>query len=224
LVLVGLYIRLQLVETPAFKRSLELGERVRVPFLVVFTRYPRELLLGVLGTTTTFLIFYLMTVFALSWATSALKIPRVEYLIVQMIGVLFFGLTIPIAAVAADRIGGRMMLIIATLAIIVFGFLFAPLFGEHDTAKVYAFVILGFSLVGFTYGPLGSALASLFPTAVRYTGTSLAFNFAGILGASLAPLIATHLSSTYGLKFVGFYLSATGLLSLAALLLIKERT
>jgi metabolite-proton symporter len=224
LVLVGLYIRLQLVETPAFKRSIEQGERVRVPFLAVITQHPRELLLGTLGATTTFVVFYLMTVFALSWATTALKFPRVDYLIVQMIGVLFFGLTIPISAVIADRIGGRMMLIIATLAIMLFGFLFAPLFGEHDIVKVCVFVALGFSLTGFTYGPLGSALASLFPTPVRYTGTSLTFNFAGILGASLAPLIATHLSSTYGLSFVGYYLSAAGLVTLIALLLIKETT
>jgi metabolite-proton symporter len=223
LVLVGLYIRLQLVETPAFTRSLERGERVRVPFLVVVTKYPRELILGVLGTTTTFLVFYLMTVFALSWATTALKFPRGDYLILQMAGVAFFGLTIPIAAIIADRIGGRAMLIIATLAIMAFGFAFAPLFGAHDTVKVFIFLALGFSLTGFTYGPLGSALASLFPTAVRYTGTSLTFNFAGILGASLAPLIATHLSSTYGLEFVGYYLSAAGLVSLIALLLIKER-
>jgi metabolite-proton symporter len=223
LVLVGLYIRLQLVETPAFRRSLERGERVRVPFLVVVTKYPRELILGVLGTTTTFLVFYLMTVFALSWATTALKFPRGDYLILQMAGVAFFGLTIPIAAIIADRIGGRAMLIIATLAIMAFGFAFAPLFGAHDTVKVFIFLALGFSLTGFTYGPLGSALASLFPTAVRYTGTSLTFNFAGILGASLAPLIATHLSSTYGLEFVGYYLSAAGLVSLIALLLIKER-
>ncbi|MEA3134654.1 MAG: hypothetical protein QOG17_2500 [Gammaproteobacteria bacterium] len=223
LVLVGLYIRLQLVETPAFTRSLERGERVRVPFLVVVTKYPRELILGVLGTTTTFLVFYLMTVFALSWATTALKFPRGDYLILQMAGVAFFGLTIPIAAIIADRIGGRAMLIIATLAIMAFGFAFAPLFGAHDTVKVFFFLALGFSLTGFTYGPLGSALASLFPTAVRYTGTSLTFNFAGILGASLAPLIATHLSSTYGLEFVGYYLSAAGLVSLIALLLIKER-
>ncbi len=224
LVLVGLYIRPQLVETPAFKRSIEQGERVRVPFLAVITQHPRELLLGTLGATTTFVVFYLMTVFALSWATTALKFPRVEYLIVQMIGVLFFGLTIPISAVIADRIGGRMMLIIATLAIMLFGFLFAPLFGEHDIVKVCVFVALGFSLTGFTYGPLGSALASLFPTPVRYTGTSLTFNFAGILGASLAPLIATHLSATYGLSFVGYYLSAAGLVTLIALLLIKETT
>jgi metabolite-proton symporter len=223
LVLVGLYIRLQLVETPAFRRSLEQGERVRVPFLAVVGRHPRALILGTLGATTTFLIFYLMTVFALSWATTALKFPRAEYLIMQMLGVLFFGLTIPISAALADRIGGRTMLIIATLAIMAFGFLFVPLFGAHDTSKVFIFLALGFSVTGLTYGPLGSALAALFPTPVRYTGTSLTFNFAGILGASLAPLIATKLSSAYGLQFVGYYLSAVGAVTLAALLLIKEK-
>jgi metabolite-proton symporter len=223
LVLVGLYIRLQLAETPAFRRSIERGERVRVPFLVVFAKYPRELILGTLGTTTTFTVFYLMTAFALNWATTALKFPRVDYLILQLVGVLFFGLTIPVSTIIADRIGNRTMLIIATLAIMAFGFTFAPLFGARDTVKVIVFLILGFSLVGFTYGPIGGALASLFPTAVRYTGTSLAFNFAGILGASLAPPIATYLSLTYGLSSVGYYLSGAGLVTLVALLLIEEK-
>ncbi len=224
LVLVGLYVRLQLVETPAFRRSVEQGERVRVPFLVVFAKYPRELLLGTLGTTTTFLVFYLMTIFALNWATTALEFPRSEYLILQLIGVLFFGLTIPISAILADRIGGRRMLIIATLAIIAFGFTFAPLFGTHDTARVFIFLALGFSLTGFTYGPIGSALASLFPTAVRYTGTSLTFNLAGIVGASAAPYVATRLASNFGVSYVGFYLSAAGLLSLVSLMLMGEST
>jgi metabolite-proton symporter len=219
LVLVGLYVRLQLVETPAFKRSLEQGERVRVPFLAVITRHPRELILGTLGTTTTFVVFYLMTVFALNWATTSLHYSRSEYLIMQMIGVLFFGAFIPVSALLADRIGGRMMLIIATVCIMIFGFSFAPLFGAHDTVKVFAFVALGFTVTGLTYGPLGSALASLFPTAVRYTGTSLTFNFAGILGASLAPYIATELAHApgYGLRYVGYYLSAAGLVTLLAL-------
>ncbi len=223
LVLVGLYIRLQLVETPAF-RSLAQDERVRLPFATVFTRHARALLLGTLGATTTFVVFYLMTVFALNWATTALKFARGEYLVMQMIGVLFFGLTIPLAALVADRIGARRMLIIATLGIVAFGFLFAPLFGAHDTARVYLFLLLGFSLTGFTYGPLGAALASLFPTVVRYTGTSLTFNFAGILGASLAPYIATELALHHGLRYVGYYLSAAGLCSLGALLALKDES
>jgi MFS family permease len=219
--LLGLYIRLQLVETPAFRRSLEQGERVRVPFITVFRKYPRELLLGILGATTTFLIFYLMTVFSLSWATTALKFPRGEYLILQMLGVLFFGLFIPVSALIADRIGGLRMLIIATLGLMLFGFCFEPLLSVRDTTKVFGFLALGFSLTGLTYGPLGSALAALFPTAVRYTGTSLAFNFAGIVGASLAPLIATHLSTVYGLAYVGYYLSAVSVVTLVALFLLK---
>jgi len=218
LVLVGLYVRLQLVETPEFERSIARGERVRVPFLSVWSHHAREVILGTLGTVTTFLVFYLMTVFALNWATTRLGFARRDYLILQMIGVACFGLTIPIAAAIADRIGGRAMLIIATVAITAFGFTFAPLFGTHSTARVCAFLALGFSLTGFTYGPLASALASLFPTAVRYTGTSLTFNFAGILGASLAPYIASRLALDHGVAYVGLYLSGAGLLTLAALL------
>ena len=220
LVVVGLYVRLQLVETPEFRRSVARGEQVRVPIATVFSQYPRELVFGTLGTVSTFLIFYLMTVFALNWATTALKFARSDYLILQLFGVLFFGLTIPISAAIADRIGGRKMLIIATLAIIAFGFTFAPLFGAHSTAAVCGFLALGFSLTGFTYGPLASVLAALFPTSVRYTGSSLAFNFAGILGASLAPTIASLLAKQYGVGSVGFYLSAAGVVSLIALVLI----
>jgi len=222
LVLVGLYIRLQLVETPAFKRSLALGERVRVPILVIFTQYFSRVVVGTLGAACTFVVFYLMTVFALGWATRSLGFGRQQFLILQMIGVLFFGLTIPVAGLIADRIGGRAMLIIATVLIIAFGFLFQPLFSSHDAAGVLAFLVLGFALTGLTYGPLGSALAALFPTAVRYTGTSLAFNFAGIVGASLAPSIATSLATRHGVAYVGYYLSSAGLVSLAALLFIKE--
>jgi metabolite-proton symporter len=221
LVLVGLYVRLQLVETPAFRRSIEQGERVRVPVMVVFAKFPGTLVLGTLATISTFVVFYLLTVFALGWATGALGFGRQQFLILQMTAVLFFGLTIPISAVIADRIGERTMLSIATVLIIAFGFAFRPLFSGHDTMNVFAFMALGFGLTGLTYGPLGSALASLFPTAVRYTGTSISFNLAGILGASLAPSIASSLASHYGVAYVGYYLSAAGLISLIALLSIK---
>ena len=222
LVLVGLYVRLQLVETPAFQRSIDHGERVRVPIMVVIARYPRELILGIFSTVTTFLVFYLVSVFALGWATSALGFARQPFLLLQMTGVLFFGAAIPVSAVIADRITQRMMLIIATIAIIAFGFTFEPLFGAHNSARVFVFLALGFTLIGLTYGPLGSALATLFPTAVRYTGTSLAFNISGILGASPAAPIATLLASHYGVAYVGYYLSAAGVITLAALLLIKD--
>jgi MFS family permease len=81
---------------------------------------------------------------------------------------------------------------------------------------------LGLALMGLTYGPLGTVLSELFPTAVRYTGSSLSFNFAGILGASLAPYIATWLAKNYGLQYVGYYLSTSAVLTLIGLLLIRE--
>ena len=222
LVILGLYVRLQLVETPAFKRALAQGERVRVPFLVVFSKYPGALFLGTLGATTTFVVFYLMTVWALGWATGTLHFARRDFLVLQMIGVLFFGLTIPFAALLADRITERMMMIIATVLIIGFGFAFAPLMSVRDSGHVLCFLALGFGLSGLTYGPIGAALARLFPTPVRYTGTSLTFNLAGILGASLAPSIATFLAKHYGIAYVGYYLSAAGVISLLALLFIKS--
>jgi MFS family permease len=188
---------------------------------VVLVKYPWQLVLGTLGATCTFVVFYLMTVFALGWATRSLGFDRQQFLILQMLGVLFFGLTIPLSAIIADRIGQRSMLMIAQVLMIAFGFAFEPLFGAHLTLKVFVFLALGFALSGLTYGPLGSALATLFPTAVRYTGTSLSFNLSGILGASLAPSIATSLALHYGVAYVGYYLSGAGFISLAALFLIK---
>jgi metabolite-proton symporter len=222
LVAVGLYIRLQLTETPAFKRALEQGERVRVPMFSVIVKHPLELLLGTLGATTTFVVFYLANVFALGWATSSLGFGRRPFLVMQLIAVVFFGAVIPFTGMAADRIGGRNMMIVATVVIIAFGFAFQPLFGSHDTAKVLTFLILGFGLSGLSYGPLGSALATMFPTAVRYTGTSLTFNIAGILGASLAAPLATWLATHYGLAYVGYYLSVAGVITLIALLFLTS--
>ena len=82
---------------------------------------------------------------------------------------------------------------------------------------------IGLALMGLTYGPLGTVLSELFPTPVRYTGSSLTFNFAGIFGASLAPYIATWLAKTYGLQYVGYYLSAAAALTMIGLLLARAR-
>ncbi len=220
LVLVGLYIRLQLVETPQFKLALSQGERVRVPLFTVVARHGRTLVFATLAATATFVVFYLMTVFSLSWATVKLGFSREQFLLLLMIGVLFFGATIPVSALLADRIGARTMLIIASVGLFALGFTFKPLFGAGTVASVLAFLVIGLSMTGLTYGPLGSGLAALFPTPVRYTGTSLSFNSAGIVGASLAPYIATSLATNYGLAFVGYYLSIAAVVSLLALLAI----
>ncbi|WGG51273.1 MFS transporter [Rugamonas sp. DEMB1] len=217
LVLVGLYVRLKITETPAFQQVLDKNERVKIPVVAVFRDHGRVLVLGTLIAMATFVLFYLMTVFALSWGTTALGFSRKDFLILQLFSVLFFGLTIPLAAVLADRHGRRQTLIAVSAAIALFGLVLAPMFGSGSAWEVTLFMSLGLGLMGMTYGPLGTMLSELFPAEVRYTGASLTFNLAGILGASLAPYIATWLATNHGLQYVGYYLTAAALLSLAAL-------
>ncbi|MEO8075092.1 MAG: MFS transporter [Acidobacteriota bacterium] len=221
LVIVGLYVRLTITETPVFSDALKRSERVKLPMLVVVRDYPKTLVFGTMIALATFVLFYLMTVFALAWGTTALGYSRQQFLLIQLFGIVFFALTIPFSAVFADRHGRRATLLWVTLAIAVFGFALAPLF-LSGTVGVTVAVALGMSLMGLTYGPLGTALSELFPTAVRYTGSSLTFNLAGVFGASLAPYVATWLAKTYGLPFVGYYLTLAALVTLVGLLATRE--
>jgi metabolite-proton symporter len=220
LVLVGLYVRLTITETPVFRDALNRKERVRVPMLVVFREYPRALVMGTMASLATFVLFYLMTVFALSWGTTALGYSRDKFLVMQLFGILIFALTIPVGAVMAER-GRRRTLIWVTVAIGAFGLVMAPMF-VAGTSWAVIMMALGLALMGLTYGPLGTVLSEIFPTTVRYTGSSLAFNFAGIFGASLAPYIATWLAKNYGLQYVGYYLCAAAILTLLGLLGTRE--
>jgi MFS family permease len=216
-----LYVRLKIAETPAFEQAIARKERVAVPFFTVCRHHLRSLVLGTVIAVATYVLFYLLTVFCLSWGTSKLGYTRERFLLIQMIGVLFFALAIPYSALMADRHGRRPTLMIITLGIILFGVALAPLFSAGMWG-VLAANIVGFALMGLTYGPLGTLLSELFPTAVRYTGSSLTFNLAGIFGASLAPYIATGLATRFGLAAVGYYLAAAGLLTLLALWISRE--
>ena len=222
LVIVGMYVRLKLTETPDFARVLAKNERVKIPVVAVLRDHTRALVLGTLIALATFVLFYLMTVFTLSWGTSKLGFSRKEFLELQLFAVLFFGLTIPFSAVLADKKGRRETMIWVSGAIAIFGLVLAPLFGSGSTVQVALFLALGLGLMGMTYGPLGTLLSELFPAEVRYTGASLTFNLAGILGASLAPYAATWLATNYGLPYVGYYLSVATVISLVALLLTKR--
>lgn len=222
LVFVGLYVRLRISETPAFQQAMERNERVQVPLATIFKQHLWLLLLGTFGALATFVLFYLMTVFALSWGINALGFTRQEFLPFQIIGVVFFGITIPISAWLADRVGRWTVLLWATAAIAGFGLLFEPLFSTGSASSAIVFMILGLALMGFTYGPLGTALSEPFPVGVRYTGASLAFNLAGIFGASLAPYVATTLATAYGIHAVGLYLFAAAALTFLALLGLKR--
>jgi len=222
LVMVGLWVRLSIAETPAFQRALEREERVRVPMWTVLTKHPRALVAGTFAAMATFVLFYLMTVFALSWGTTHLGFGREQFLLLQMVAVLFFAATIPFSAWFADRFGRRVAMLAASVGVLLFGIFFGPLFELGSAWGVLLFLVVGLGVMGLTYGPCGTILAEMFPTPVRYTGASLAFNLAGIIGASPAPYIATKLANRYGLQAVGWYLAGAAVLTLLALLLVPR--
>ncbi len=223
LVVVGFYIRLKITETPAFLASLETKKEVRIPLVVLLKEYRNPLIFGTLAAVTTFVTFYLMSVFTLSWATTDLGYTRRDFLVMQLFSVLFFGISIPISAILADKLDRRKVLILVTVAIAIFGLFFSALLGSGNTTLITVFLCLGMTLMGLTYGPLGTFLSELFPTEVRYSGSSLTFNFAGIIGAAFAPMIAIWIAKNYGLTYVGFYLSAAAVLTFLSLLVISKK-
>ena len=220
LVLLGLYVRLTITETPVFAAALARKEPVKMPIFSVVKNYFGPLVAGVLTCLATFVLFYLMIVFTINWGTTHLGYSKNSFLQMQLVGVIFFALTIPAAAVLAER-GRKPVMLVITAAIGIFGLFLAPMF-QAGHAGALAMLIVGLSLMGLTYGPLGTVLSELFPTPVRYTGSSLAFSLAGIVGASLAPYIALKLATKYGLQYVGYYLTASALLTIVGLLFIRE--
>ena len=203
-----------------FEAAMKRARLRQLPLAEVFRKHTRDVLAGILVCMATFVLFYLMTVFALSWGTTALHYPRAEFLVMQLIAVVFFGAMIPLSAWLAER-GRRPVMFGVSLLIAVFGLFMAPMFAAGPNGALWM-MIVGLALMGVTYGPLGTVVSELFPTPVRYTGSSLAFSMAGILGASLAPYIATWLAEHYGLAYVGYYLTASAVLSMVGLMMIRE--
>jgi metabolite-proton symporter len=231
MVAIGLYVRLRLAETPVFARALARGERVRTPLTTVFRTSWRELIIGTFVMLVTYTLFYIVTTWVLSYGTTkrppagaGLDYGYVNFLHLQLIAVLFFALTVPIAGALADRFGRRRTLLIVTAMIILYGasfdLLLAP--GHATTASTLLFLVIGMTLMGLSYGPMSALLPELFPTNVRYTGAGLSFNAAGILGGAVAPFIATWLATEYGVGWVGLYLVVAAILTFVALLVMRE--
>ncbi|HWB24686.1 MAG TPA: MFS transporter [Chitinophagaceae bacterium] len=222
LVGIGLYVRLKIFETPDFVKVIENNERAKFPLGDVFTKYGKPLALGTLITILVFLFFYLITVFALSWGTTVLMYTRSGFLEAQLVSMIFFAAGIILSAALAGRFGQLNMLLLSSIVIFFFGLFFSKMFIAGNWPLLAIFLSGAMFLIGFNYGPLGTALASLFPAPVRYTGASLAFTLAGILGGSLTPYFATSIAGHYGLAYVGYYLCGTAVLSCIALVVAKS--
>jgi metabolite-proton symporter len=234
MVIVGLWVRLRLVESTVFAKAVSTGKVVKLPLASVIKTNWRELVLGTFFMLATYVLFYLMTTFSLSYGRAPIEpadptvLPGLGYdystfVLMMIVGVVFFGIFTLVSGPWADRFGRRKTLIWVTLGIIAFGMLWVPLLGAGFVG-VMAWLIIGFTLMGLTFGPMGALLPELFPTNVRYTGSGISYNVSSILGAAVAPFIAVWLwTLADGSPFlVGVYLAAMAVITLIALIIGKE--
>jgi MFS family permease len=219
LVILGLWVRLSIGETPAYREALEKAAPPPVPFGRVLAHHFPALLAGTGGVVACFAIFYLSTAFSLAHMTADRGYDRELVLGVQLVANCFLAAGIVYAAVWSDRESPARVLIWGAIATIMLGFLFGPALAWGSLPVVAVMLCGSLFIMGLAYGPLGSWLPTLFPVTVRYTGISMAFNLGGIVGGALAPIAAQMLSGAGGAEYAGLFLTAAGLLTLIGVML-----
>ena len=233
LVLVGLYVRLTLHESHVFVEAEEKGKKLKAPVSVVFTKHFKPMVIGTFIMVATYSLFYIMTAFAQAYSRTpatlseagypmGLGIPANTFTGLLLMSAIVFAIFISISGLYADKIGRRKWLIWTTVSILIFALCMTLFLGNGTPASVFAFLVIGMALMGMTFGPMAALLPELFPTEVRYSGASLAYNIASIIGATIAAMISLKINALYGLMGVGIYLAINAFLTLLALLASKE--
>lgn len=223
LVVIGLYVRHRLQETPLFKLAQERDNTTRSPLKVVFKENWREILKGTFLMGATYAMFFTLTTWSLSFATTALGFSHSEFLLLLMAAIVEFAVLIMTTSVLADKVGRKKVLMTASVALVVFSLVF-PYFleGQHNMVGMLLFLGLGFVVMGTLYGPVGAVLPELFPTKVRYSGAGITYNLAAVIGAAVAPTITTWLIATFGLHYAGMYMFVLAVVSVVAWALTPE--
>ncbi len=222
LVLVGLYVRFKLAETPAFAKVLAQHHTHKTPIMALLKGRLRPVLLGALAMTVCYNLFYTATVFCLSYGTKTLHIPRADFLQMLCVAFIFMAVITPISASLSDRFGRRPVLMTGCFLAVLAGFALNPLMASGSMFQITLFLSLALLLMGATFAPMGAFLPEQFPTAVRYTGAGLAYNLSGIFGASTAPFVSQLLVDSGGLVWVGYYVSAMAAVSLMAVFFMQD--
>lgn len=216
LVMVGLYVRFKLAETPVFAQAQSTQRLHRWPLKALVFKHGRAIVLGALAMAVCYHLFYTATVFCLSYGTQTLHIARPVFLALLCIAVIGMAIATPFAAWWSDRLGRRPVLMCGQLLAIVLGFTLTPMLGSGDWLWILLFLFAALFLMGVTFAPMGAFLPEQFPVAVRYSGAGLSYQLGGILGASFAPAIAQSLVQLGGLPWVGGYMSLMAVISLLA--------
>lgn len=222
LVAVGLYVRFQLAETPAFAQALTTNTTHHFPIKPLIQKHAKTILLGAVAMVVCYNLFYTATVFCLSYGTQSLQFTKADFLLMLCVAVLLMALATPISAILSDRYGRRPILMFGCLIAVLLGFMISPLMQSGSVLMVTLFLSMALFLMGTTFAPMGAFLPEQFPVAVRYSGAGLSYQLGGIMGASFAPAISQWLTTQGGIAWVGFYMSAMAGLSLLAVYYMKE--
>lgn len=223
LVVIGIYVRLSVIETPSFVRMQSKLSQNRVPFVDLMRNHWRTVLLGGVAALSIGSSFNLVAVFGLAHGTQTLHIARNEMLVLVLIACAFCIVLLPLLGALSDRIGRKTVIFAGIAAEIVVAF---PMFWLMDTgsfAGALAGLLLMMAAFAANFGPIATYLAELFDTGVRYTGLSICYMLAGVLGSAMTPIITTWLLHTTGSgASVAWYMIGSSLVSMAALLMLSK--
>lgn len=224
LVIIGLYVRMSIIESPAFKKLEETDDRVHVPFVEMCTKHLKMLALGSISMVACYTLFFIITVFSLQYGTVTTGFyTRTEYLAMLSIAVIFMAIASPISATLADRYGRRPILLVSYFIIIAAGILFGSAVVSADPFWTTIYLSFGLFAMGFNFAPMGAFLPEIFPTNIRYTGASMTYNLGGILGGSLPPFAITYfMGFDSGIYYVGYYLAIVAVISFFSVYFVKE--
>ncbi|QFY63666.1 MHS family MFS transporter (plasmid) [Rhizobium grahamii] len=217
---VALFARLRLVMTQEFGTLLEQHELEAAPINQVLRVHGRDILLGAFVPLASFAMFHLVTIFPLTWMFLYGTQPIGAFMVVQIIGAMVGIVAIIVSGMIADRIGRRAQLAVCAVLIAIFSFV-GPVLIAMGSEGQDAFVIIGFGVLGLSFGQATGSISSRFGRGYRYTGAAFTSDLAWLVGAGFAPLVALTLSSRFGLHYVGYYLLSGALCTLAALAFSK---
>jgi MFS family permease len=213
---VALFARLRLVVTAEYERLLQERELEPVPLRELLRARGANLLIGAFAALASYALFHLVTVFPLSWITLYSTQPVNDVLVVQIIGGVIAIPAVIASGWIADHAGRRTTL--GTLAVVIAVFSgFAPLLLGGGTVGQDTFILLGFALLGLSYGQAAGAVTSNFESRYRYLGAALTSDLAWLIGAAFAPLVALGLSAHFGLAYLSVYLLSGAACTLLAL-------
>jgi metabolite-proton symporter len=222
LVLIGLFVRLRIEETPVFRRALEANDRAAAPVAEVFRHESRTILLAGGSLTALFGLFYVGTVYVTSYATAVLGHSRTTVLTIGVVTAAGFAAANALSAVLSDRYGRRSLLMVGNVAAAVWGLVLFPVIDSGSVVMLGTGLVVTLAIVGFCYGPAGAYLPELFPTRYRYSAAGVAYACAGLLGGAVPPLVATPLYAAGGGLAIGAFLGALGVLSVLATVFLSE--